>query len=69
VARLLKGIFAKLEAGGIRLVRLEVNGQPGAKLVDPGDRVVGVLAIDTAEGKVESVRWPSQGGSGRSRTV
>lgn len=43
-------------AAGIRLVRVEVNGQPGAKFVDQRDRVVGVFALDIAEGKVECVR-------------
>jgi len=37
-------------------VRVEVNGQPGAKLVDANDRVVGVWSLDTAEGRVQCVR-------------
>ena len=56
VGRLLAGIFGKFEAAGIRLVRVEVNGQPGAKIVDQGDRVVSVVALDTAEGRVQCVR-------------
>src|SRR3989442_6351466 len=56
VGRLLAGGFGKFEAAGIRLVRVEVNGQPGAKIVDQRDRVVSVIALDTAEGRVQCVR-------------
>jgi len=56
VARLVAGIFAKFQSAGIRMVRVEVNGQPGAKLVDGNDRVVGVWALDAAEGRVQCVR-------------
>jgi hypothetical protein len=58
---LLAGIFAKFEAAGIWLGRVEVNGQPGAKIVDQRDRVVGVFAVDTAQGRgsVRAVRGES----------
>ena len=56
VARLMAGIFARLEPSGIRIVRALVNGQAGAKLVDRDDRVVGVWSLDTVEGKVQCVR-------------
>jgi RNA polymerase sigma-70 factor (ECF subfamily) len=56
VARLLAGVFAKFTSAGIRIVRVEVNGQPGAKLVDGSDRVVGVWSLDTADGRVQCVR-------------
>ncbi len=56
VARLLAAIFAKFHTSGIRVERAEVNGQPGAKFVDRDDRVVGVFALDTAEGRVRCVR-------------
>jgi RNA polymerase sigma-70 factor (ECF subfamily) len=55
VARLLAGVFAKFGPAGIRLVRVEVNGQPGAKLVDSQDRVVGVWSLETAGGRVQCV--------------
>jgi len=42
--------------GGIRLRRLTVNGQPGAALLDPDGRIVGVLSLDIAEGKVRTIR-------------
>jgi RNA polymerase sigma-70 factor (ECF subfamily) len=56
VARLLAGVVAKFAPAGIRIVRAEVNGQPGAKLVDANDRVVGVWSLDTSEGRVQCVR-------------
>jgi RNA polymerase sigma-70 factor (ECF subfamily) len=56
VARLLAGIFARFASTGIRVVPVEVNGQPGAKFVDRDDRVVGVLSLDTAFGRVHCVR-------------
>ena len=56
MARVLAGIFGKFGSAGIRMVRVEVNGQPGAKFVDGSDRVVGVWSLDTAEGRVQCVR-------------
>jgi RNA polymerase sigma-70 factor (ECF subfamily) len=41
---------------GLRLLRVEVNGQPGAKLLDREERIVGVLSLDVAEGTVHCVR-------------
>ena len=56
VSRLLAGVFGKLEEAGARIERVEVNGQPGAKLLDRGDRVFAVWALDIADGKVQCVR-------------
>lgn len=56
VARLLAGLFAKMPAAGIRPVLVEVNGQPGAKLVDAQGHIVSVMALDAADGRVECVR-------------
>jgi len=36
--------------GGFSLREVDVNGQPGAVLLDPSDRLIGVLALDIAEG-------------------
>jgi RNA polymerase sigma-70 factor (ECF subfamily) len=56
VARFLAGIFAKFKSAGIRIVRAQVNGQPGAKFVDGDDRIVAVWSLDAAEGRVQCVR-------------
>ena len=55
VARLVAGIFGKFKAAGIRMVRAEVNGQPGAKFVDRHDRIVGVWSLDAADGQIQCV--------------
>jgi RNA polymerase sigma-70 factor (TIGR02957 family) len=41
-------------AGSIRPI--EVNGQPGALLLDSESRVVGVWALDIAEGEIQAIR-------------
>jgi hypothetical protein len=36
--------------GGFTLREVVVNGQPGAMVLDPSDRLVGVVALDISEG-------------------
>jgi hypothetical protein len=56
VSRLLAGVFAKLRGAGARIETVEVNGQPGAKLLDRKGRVFTVWALDIADGKVHCIR-------------
>jgi RNA polymerase sigma-70 factor (TIGR02957 family) len=42
--------------GGATFRRAEVNGQPGAIVLDADDRVISVLALDIADGRVQGVR-------------
>ena len=42
--------------GGAKFKRVEVNGQPGAVALDADDRVISVMALDIAEGRVQGVR-------------
>jgi RNA polymerase sigma-70 factor (ECF subfamily) len=56
VARLLAGLGRGLAEAGLRVQRHEVNGQPGALVLDPDGRVVFVLALDIADGVVQTVR-------------
>jgi hypothetical protein len=42
--------------GGARFRRVEVNGQPGAMALDAEDRLIAVMALDIAEGRVQGVR-------------
>jgi len=56
VARLLAAIFSRFKSGEFRVVRLEVNGQPGAKFLDASGRVVSAWSLDTADGRVQCVR-------------
>jgi RNA polymerase sigma-70 factor (ECF subfamily) len=51
VARtLLAWVRTTTRQGGFTLREVDVNGQPGAMVLDPGDRLLGVLALDIAEG-------------------
>jgi len=56
VARFLLGLARRGAAGGMRLRLAEVNGQPGLLTTDPDGRLVGVLALDIAEGRVQTLR-------------
>jgi RNA polymerase sigma-70 factor (TIGR02957 family) len=42
--------------GGAEIRRVEVNGQPGAKLLDPDGNVISVMALDIADDRVQGVR-------------
>ena len=52
VARtLLAGVrTATTRFGGVSLREVTVNGQPGAMVLDPSERLIGVVALDIAEG-------------------
>jgi RNA polymerase sigma-70 factor (ECF subfamily) len=57
VARTLLAWFrAAARIGGVSLRGAEVNGQPGAMVLDPAGRLVNVLALDIADGQVQTVR-------------
>jgi RNA polymerase sigma-70 factor (ECF subfamily) len=51
VARtLLAAVRATTRLGGMSLREVSVNGQPGAMVLDPSERLIGVLTLDIAEG-------------------
>jgi len=57
VLRLLAGLAAQMAAvGGIRLERVEVNGQPGALVLDGSGALVNVFAFDIADGELRTIR-------------
>jgi RNA polymerase sigma-70 factor, ECF subfamily len=56
VARLLHGIIFKRKHLGSRLRGTNVNGQPGAMILDPQDRLIYVFALDIADDVVQAVR-------------
>ena len=57
VARtLLAWVRAGARIGGVSLRSAEVNGQPGALVLDPEGRLVNVLALDVADGQVQAIR-------------
>jgi len=56
VARLLIGLGRQVGELGVTLRPAEVNGQPGALVVDPDGGLVSVFALDIADGVVQTVR-------------
>jgi RNA polymerase sigma-70 factor (ECF subfamily) len=57
VARTLLAWFrAAARIGGVTLQAAEVNGQPGALVLDPEGGLVNVLALDVADGQVQAIR-------------
>jgi RNA polymerase sigma-70 factor (TIGR02957 family) len=57
VARTLAGWGRQRERfGGVTMRRVEVNGQPGVIVLDSEDRVISVLALDIADGRVQGIR-------------
>jgi RNA polymerase sigma-70 factor (TIGR02957 family) len=42
--------------GGLQLRRVVVNGQPGAEFLDADGRLINVLALDIADGKIQTIR-------------
>jgi RNA polymerase sigma-70 factor (ECF subfamily) len=55
VARLLLGLARRGAAAGIRVRPAEVNGHPGLLAIDPDGRLLSVLALDIADGRVQTV--------------
>jgi RNA polymerase sigma-70 factor (TIGR02957 family) len=56
VAQLLRNWWRLLVRVGIELRRVNVNGQPGAEFLDPDGRLIGVLALDIADGQIQAIR-------------
>jgi RNA polymerase sigma-70 factor (TIGR02957 family) len=56
VARFIQGLFRRAEKEGAHGVPALVNGQPGAVAYDAEGRVIGVFALDIADGLVQTVR-------------
>jgi len=53
--RAMRGGHLLLERMGATLRRAEVNGEPGVVVVDPEDRLMGVITLDVAEGRIREV--------------
>ncbi|ADB30762.1 RNA polymerase, sigma-24 subunit, ECF subfamily [Kribbella flavida DSM 17836] len=56
VARLLASIFPVLDRIEARVELRELNGQPGAILRDRDGRVVSTFALDTVDGRIQTIR-------------
>jgi RNA polymerase sigma-70 factor (ECF subfamily) len=55
VARTLSAGMSALARRGVRIHVTEVNGQPGAVAIDAQDRLVGVMGLDIAEGRIQTI--------------
>jgi RNA polymerase sigma-70 factor, ECF subfamily len=55
VARFLLGLARRGEAVGMSVRPAEINGQPGLLAYDPQGRLVSLLALDIADGRVRTV--------------
>jgi len=42
--------------GGVQFRRVLVNGQPGAEYLDSEGKLIGVMSLDIADGKVQAIR-------------
>jgi RNA polymerase sigma-70 factor, ECF subfamily len=57
VARLLVGLARQISSvRGVHIERAEVNGQPGALVLDADGQIVNVFSFDIADGVVQAVR-------------
>jgi RNA polymerase sigma-70 factor (ECF subfamily) len=56
VARLFAALGHQMRELGIRLEPREVNGQPGALVLDADGRITNVFVLDVADGVVQTVR-------------
>lgn len=50
------GLLRLADKLGLRLERAEVNREPGAVVFDPAGRLVSVLSIEIAEGRIRELR-------------
>jgi RNA polymerase sigma-70 factor, ECF subfamily len=56
IARLLVGLVRRGRAVGMSARPAEINGHPGLLTLGPDGRLLGVLALDIADGRVQTVR-------------
>ena len=56
VGRLLAGLLAWAEQREVRIRPVQVNGQPGAMLLDSEERLVGVVSLEVSNGSIQAIR-------------
>ncbi|MHA6630445.1 RNA polymerase sigma-70 factor [Pseudonocardia sichuanensis] len=56
VSRLFAAVGRQMREMGIRTQLREINGQPGALVLDPDGRITNVFVLDVADGVVQTVR-------------
>ncbi len=55
-ARFLAGLAGRAESDGWALTLVDVNGQPGAMVLDKSGSTIAVMSLDIADGEVHAVR-------------
>jgi RNA polymerase sigma-70 factor, ECF subfamily len=55
VARALASFYKLADQAGVVLVPAVVNGQPGFRSLDPQGRIINVVSVDIAEGRIQRV--------------
>lgn len=55
VARALSVGVAKLAGRGVRVEITEINGQPGGRAIDADARLIGIMGLDIAEGRIQTI--------------
>jgi RNA polymerase sigma-70 factor (ECF subfamily) len=55
VARALASFYKIADAAGVMLVPAVVNGQPGFRSLDPQGRIINVVCVDVADGRIQRV--------------
>jgi RNA polymerase sigma-70 factor (ECF subfamily) len=56
IARALVGFYGQIDAWGVTLEPVWVNGQPGFRVLDSGGRIVNVVGLDIVDGRVAVIR-------------
>lgn len=56
VLRLLENFSHKGREVRVRIQQVRVNGQPGALVLDPQDRLISVFALDIVDGAIQAIR-------------
>ena len=56
VSRLFAALGRQMRELGVRLQLREINGQPGALVLDPDGQITNVFVLDVADGVVQTVR-------------
>jgi RNA polymerase sigma-70 factor, ECF subfamily len=56
IGRLLVGLAQQMSQIEVEIRPAEVNGQPGALILDPAGRLINVFALDIAGGRVQTIR-------------
>jgi RNA polymerase sigma-70 factor (TIGR02957 family) len=56
VARMMRNWLPLVRMGGVEFRPTVINGQPGAEYLDADGKLMGVMSLDIAEGKIQAIR-------------